>query len=366
MLLIMTTNQAASLLTIDLGALAANYRILQKAARAPVAGVVKANGYGLGLDKVGPTLATQGCSEFFVANIDEGITLRKAAGNQVVIYVIGPVLSGNENVLRQHNLVPVLNCLADVEHWRQYGNDLACAIHFDTGMNRLGLEENETARVLDNPQLIAGINLVLGMSHFASSEELNDPLNDLQIKRFRNITSRLPLKRWSLCNTSAIFQFSDDHYNLVRGGYGLYGGNPLLHTKNPMQPVASLSVRILHTKCVKRGESIGYNATYTPDCDDEVAVVAMGYADGFLRSLSSKGSLYWQGQPCLITGRVSMDLTTIRIGHLKGKKPQIGDMLEVLGPSQHVDALAKDAGTNGYEILTRLGMRYNRVYIDAP
>jgi alanine racemase len=223
----------------------------------------------------------------------------------------------------------------------------------------------ETAKVLEDPALIEGINIVLGMSHFASSEELNDGLNDLQIARFKKITSALKIKKWSLANTSAIYQFPNDHYDLVRAGYGLYGGNPVPHTTNPMQRVVTLEARVLHIKAAKKGESVGYNTTHILEADTTLAVLALGYADGFLRALSNKGLVYFEGQPCPIRGRVSMDLTTVDIGHLKARKPVVGDMIEILGPHQSVDALAGLASTNGYEILTRLGARYKRRYIGA-
>lgn len=356
-------SQNGTVLTIDLEALGENYQRLKSAAKAPnAAGVIKANGYGLGIEQVGRTLARAGAREFFVANVDEGITLRAALGTDAVIYIIGGILSGVIGSFKQYNLIPVLNALSDIEAWKQQGGGHPCVIHFDTGMNRLGLPSEETARVIEEPDKLNGLNLIMGMSHFASSEDLKDGLNDIQIKRFRAITSALTLPRWSFCNTAAIYLFPHDQYDLVRCGYGLYGGNPLPHTDNPMRPVVSLSARILQTKKVKAGESIGYNATFAFDTDDEIAVAALGYADGYLRSQSSKGYVYWNGQPCLITGRVSMDLTTFRIGHIQGQKPQAGDMVEILGPHQGVDALAAGAGTNGYEILTRLGSRYTRVY----
>ncbi len=354
---------AGAVLTIDLGALAQNYRTLRNAARGvATAGVIKANGYGLGIEAVGLTLQAEGCKAFFVASVAEGIALRAGIGPGAVIYVIGGILLADAAVFAEHDLIPILNSLDDVAAWK--GQPGVCAVHFDTGMNRLGLDAGETAKVLADPGLLDGLNIGLGMSHFASSEDLDDPLNDIQIAKFRAITAGLKLPKWSLCNTAGILRFTNDHYDLVRAGYGLYGGNPLPHIPNPMAPVVKLEARVLQVKPVKAGESVGYNATWAPEADDMVAVLALGYADGYLRSQSSRGHVFWQGQKCLIAGRVSMDLTTVCIGHL-AQKPRPGDWMEILGPSQPVDALAAGAGTNGYEMLTRLGARYERRYIQA-
>ncbi|MCB1537866.1 MAG: alanine racemase [Rhodospirillales bacterium] len=361
----MSGGNAQAILRIDLDAIAANYTILTQAARGvPVAGVVKANGYGLGIAEIGRTLFDAGARKFFVANVAEGADLRAVLGSEAAIYVIGGPRSGDFSGFRAFDLVPVLNHLGDVEIWREKGAG-PCALHFDTGMNRLGLDAGETARVIEDPTLLDGVAVTLGMSHFASSEDPDDALNAIQIERFRAITSRLNLPRWSLCNTSAILRFPDALYDLARAGYGLYGGNPLPHRDNPMRPAVQLHARVLQVKPVRAGESIGYNATYRAERDDRVAVLALGYADGYLRSQSSRGHVYWRGMACPIVGRVSMDLTTVSVGHL-ADAPKPGDMVEIIGPHQPIDALAASAGTNGYEMLTRLGARYQRVYIHNP
>lgn len=344
-----------SLLSIDLASLAANYNLLNKGT--PAGAAVKANAYGLGIDKVAPVLAAQGCRDFFVATIDEGVHLRKLVTGD--IYILNGIHAGAAD-MRAHNLIPVLNSVKDLEYWTSG----PCAIHFDTGMNRLGLSADETKHLIEHQFLLQGRDVKLALSHFACSDELDHPLIALQCQRTDVLQKQFPQFRWSLANSSGIFRARQYLFDLTRPGYALYGGNPTPETKNPMHPVVRLDVRVLQTRDVKKGSTIGYGATHTFPEDAQTATINLGYADGFARA--NKGHVFWQGQPCPILGRISMDSLSIGIGHLQGPKPAAGDLIEVLGPHQGIDALAEDAGTIGYEVLTSLGMRYARHYIDAP
>jgi len=359
-------NQAPSILNVDLSAILGNYHLLQqKAETSAIAASIKANAYGLGADRVAPVLDRAGCRHYFVASVDEGIKLRTVTPHS--IYVFGGIHAGDHDAFTAHKLTPVLNSLNDITRYK--GGP--CAVFFDTGMNRLGLGADETARVLAAPALLRHLDVRAFISHFACSEDAPHPLNALQIERFAGIRTALvphyPNALWSLCNSSGIMHFGQAHYDMVRPGYALYGGNPTPEAANPMRPVVTLQSRVLQTRHVAAGDTIGYSATHRFDAPAEAATIFLGYADGVTRKLSnSAGHVYWQGQPCPILGRISMDLTTIGISHLKGPKPQAGDMVEVLGPHQDIDALAGFAGTIGYEILTSLGLRYARRYIDAP
>lgn len=359
-------NQAPSILNVDLSAILGNYHLLQqKAESSAIAASIKANAYGLGADRIAPVLARAGCRHFFVASVAEGIALRQVTPH--TIYVFGGIHAGDQDAFTAHNLTPVLNSLDDIGRYK--GGP--CAVFFDTGMNRLGLGPDETARVIVAPELLRHLDVRVFISHFACSEDAPHPLNTLQIERFAAIRTALaahyPNALWSLCNSSGIMHFRHAHYDMVRPGYALYGGNPTPETTNPMRPVVTLHARVLQTRAVAAGDTIGYSATHRFEEASETATIFLGYADGITRKLSnSAGHVYWQGQACPILGRISMDLTTIGISHIKGPKPQAGDMVEVLGPQQDIDALAGFAGTIGYEILTSLGLRYARRYIDAP
>jgi len=343
-------------LSINLAAVAANYALLKSRAGGAVVGAsIKANAYGLGMREVASALAGAGCVHFFVATIQEAANLRKYATGE--IYVLNGIHAGPAHGLK--NVVPVLNSLEDIAQWTG-----PCALHFDTGMNRLGIAEDEAAQIIRDPKMLEHLEIKLAMSHYTSSEDINAQSNKIQASKFAALKKRMAIEtRWSLANSSGIFHMPDDLYDMVRPGYALYGGNPTPEKENPMQNVVTLSVPVLQVRSVKKGESIGYNGTHTFDADAETATINIGYADGFMRAFGH-GQVYFDGQACPVLGRVSMDLVTIGIGHL-GRRPKPGSLIEVLGPNQSIDQLAASGGTIGYEVLTSLGGRYQRHYISA-
>ncbi len=357
-----------SILHIDLKALQSNYKMLStRAAMSETCGVVKADAYGLGADQVVRALYHAGCRTFFVAHLEEALQI-DGQYPDIKIYVLNGLLTGEAEEFAAHETIfPVLNNLQDVSVWQNFAarqqKKLPAALHIDTGMNRLGLGTREYETLLsEKEQILQGIDIKFIMSHFSSADEKNHPETPRQAARFAEIMSHFPRVPASLSNSAGIFVSPDYHYDLVRPGMALYGLNPTPHTDNPMQPVVSLQTRILNIQTIKAGESVGYGAAYRAEKEETLATVNLGYADGFLRCLSNKGHLYWQGQACPIRGRVSMDLVTVSIDHL-GEKPQAGDMMEVIGLSQSADDLAAAAGTIGYEILTSLGNRYRREYV---
>ena len=360
------TNESGKL-SINLKALADNYRTFQSITpnHCDVAGVIKANAYGLGATEVFKTLKALNCPQFFVATLDEALTLRKN-DSDTPIAVLGGLFSGAEDAYMQSNIVPVLNSPFEIEKWAEMAKrsdkKLPTIIHFDTAMNRLGLSTEETQALLDDVSALDGLDVQLIMSHFACADEKDHELTEEQANRFAKIAKHFPHAKKSLANSPGLFSSDTYHYDLVRPGYALYGGNPTPHANNPMKTVVSLKVRILQIREAKKGDSIGYAASHTFEKDTRTATVALGYADGFLRSLSGKAKLYYDGTPCEVLGRVSMDLTSINIDHIPHAKP--GDWVEILGDNQNVDELADTCGTIGYEILTNLGQRYKRQYID--
>jgi len=355
----MSSNQhgAPAFLRIDLAAVAANYSIIKNKVGPDcvVAGVIKADAYGLGMAKIWTALENAGCPFYFVATPDEAFALRHLT--QKPIAVFGGVFRGAEEDFVRHNIIPVLNTMDDMERWRDAARtrevSLPAILHFDTGMNRLGftsLPDNIDDKNLD-------IKIV--MSHFACADEKGHPLTAQQFSRFQTIATHFPHAQKSIAGSSGVFRSASYACDMVRPGLALYGLNPTPEVKNPMRPVVSLSARILQVKKIPAGETVGYGASFRADKEINVATVALGYADGILRSLSNKGALYYEGQACPVIGRISMDAVTVDMGtHM----PASGTMLEVIGPHQSADDLAESAGTIGYEILTSLGARYHRVY----
>lgn len=356
----------AGVLKIDLSALKSNYKQFQSMTSAHVAGVVKANAYGIGLERVVRSLLDEGCRQFFVATVGEGLALRKINFN-VPVGILGGILPGAESECLHANLTPVLNSLEMVHRWAAFaktqGQKCQAILQFCTGMNRLGLGADEIETLTADLSVLDGLDIQIVMSHFACADEKDHWLNQEQAKRFAEIAGRFPLVQKSLCNSSGLFRDKAWHYDLVRPGYALYGGNPTPETDNPVCPVVSLDVPILQIRNVKKGEVIGYGASHVFERDTQVATLAMGYADGFLRAHSGQAKLFWRGQACPVIGRVSMDVLSVDLGHLQGETPNPGDMLEVIGPHQSIDDLAQSAGTIGYEVLTSLGTRYARLYV---
>ncbi|MEM8833350.1 MAG: alanine racemase [Pseudomonadota bacterium] len=357
----------SGLLEIDLAALAGNYQILKEKVgeNCTAAGVIKANAYGLGADKVAQTLLNNGCSFFFVATLDEAISLRDTVTDQpiAVLNGLGP---DQADVFLEHNLWPVLNSPKQIIAWQKTAQDtkqtLPTIIHFDTGMNRLGLSHNEAQDLIAHKdERLNGLNLQWVMTHFACADEKDHPLTAQQAQAFQEIAAHFPNAKKSLGNSPGVFRHVDYHIDMVRPGYALYGGNPTPEADTPMKQVVSLHTPILQIRHCKKGESIGYGASHVFEKDTITATIAIGYADGFLRSHSNDATVYYNGAPCPVLGRVSMDLTTIDVSHLD-TPPAEGDMIEVLGPHLSVDDSADEAGTIGYEILTSLGHRFGRVY----
>lgn len=362
---------AGGILTIDLAALAANYRMLRaRAAPAECGAAVKADGYGLGAERVVGVLARAGCRTFFVASVDEGIAVRGALAEypEAVIYVLnGPAYAEVE--LAAHDLRPVLNSLNDIAMWtsfaRRRARSLAAAIHIDTGMARLGLPPAELDRLVVEPERLDDLHVTCLMSHLACADQADHPLNRRQLERFRSACFRLPAIPASLANSSGIFLGVDYHADLVRPGAALYGVAPTRGQSNPMAPVVRLEARVLQVREIDRGCTVGYGATHRADRPERIATVAAGYADGYLRALSNCASGYLAGHRVPLVGRVSMDLITFDVTDVPQEHAVPGAMVELVGPHYPVDAIASDAGTIGYEILTALGSRYRRAYIGA-
>ena len=358
--------RAGTVLEIDLGAIVANWRLLAaKAAPAECAAVVKANGYGLGAVPVARALTRAGCRQFFVATLDEGIALREALGPKPEIAVFNGPLPGSAADFAAARLIPVLNDPAQIEAWAALAlpDKSRPIVHIDTGMARLGMSPAEFDQNLDRITEIGASTLI---SHLACADAPDHALNAAQRERFSAARQLLPGLKAGLAASSGIFLGPDYHFDLVRPGAALYGINPCPGTANPMLPVVRLSARIVQVRKIDRGESVGYGAAHIMDGPGLLATAAIGYADGWLRSLSHRGCGWLAGKRVPLLGRVSMDLATFDVSAVPSTELYPGNMIELIGEHYSVDDAAVDAGTIGYEMLTALGARHHRVYREPP
>jgi len=364
--------RAGAVLHVDLDAAAWNYRRLCDALTpgTECAAVVKANGYGLGVDRVAPTFAAAGARSFFVATIAEGLDLRRvlaeAGWPKAAIYVLNGPLPGTERELLDARLIPVLNSLGDLELWRAAGKAAGvrppAALHVDSGMSRLGLPDDELDRLADDPAPLADIDLAYLMTHLSSADNPEHPENAAQLERFDAALARLPAAPVSFANSSGIFLGKAYHRDLARPGVALYGVNPTPGAANPMQRVVTLKARVLQVRQIDAHRGVGYGASFRAQGPTRIATIAAGYADGLLRHLSNSGQVAVAGRCVPVVGRVSMDSITLDVTALGDDAPVPGSFVDVIGDGHDQDALAAEAGTIGYEVLTSLGARYHRVY----
>ncbi len=364
-------DSAAAILTVNLRALADNWRLLSwQVAPGRCGAVVKANAYGLGAEAVVRALLRAGCREFFVALVDEGVCLREALGTawpiDARLHVLHGPVPGAEPDCIAHGLVPVLNSLHQVERWqaqaRIAGHVLPAAIQFDTGMARLGLSSIDFDQLVSRTGALDGVLPTLIMSHLASAEDASDPTSLLQLERFRSVRALLPGASGCLANSSGIFLGRAFHFELCRPGAALYGVAPVVGEPNPMSPVVRVQARMIQWRDVSVGEPVGYNHTWRAIRPSRIATVSVGYADGFLRSGSNRAQLRFEGIAVPIVGRVSMDTVTVDVSDVPVDRLIPGSLFDVLDDVQDINVLADQAGTNAYEILTSIGARYRCLY----
>jgi alanine racemase len=363
----MTTERAVvgdsrpATLRVDLDALARNYRTLLGRARpGECAAVVKADAYGLGLERVARRLLREGCRRFFVATLAEARELRSLAPD-AEIGVFEGALAGTADALAAIEARPVLNTLEQIERWRGKGRAL---LHLDTGMNRLGLRAADVAALAQRADLLDGTALDFVMTHLACADEPEHPLNAEQLVRFEQMRDLLPPARTSIGNSAGTLTDAARRGDLARPGIALYGGNPFSDRPNPMAAVVTLTAPIHQLHEVSEPETVGYGATYVAKPPSRVAVVGIGYADGYPRNLGNGGTAAIGGQRVPVVGRVSMDLITIDVGALQRETVRVGEPVELIGPMVSLDEVAAAAGTISYEILTGLGRRLVREYVE--
>ncbi len=360
-------------LTINLDAIADNFRFIQSQTKAEVSACVKADGYGLGLVPAVRALDQAGCTTFFVATAIEGAELRTVLPD-ATIYVLNGLYAGAEQLFVSENLRPCLSSLEEIRDWAafcQTGGSRPAALHGDTGIHRLGFQREDVAAVID---LAGAFDVSLVMSHLACADDIDHPLNEQQRLAFDVLRTHFPGAPASLANTAGTFLGPDFHYDLVRPGIGLFGANPASQPGHPFHPVVTLTSRIMQVKTIDAGDQVGYGATYTAKRPTRVATIAAGYADGYFRALGNGDggtpddsglTVAIEGHQAPLIGRVSMDMITVDVTDLPPDVPKRGGFAELIGESVTVGDLARAAGTIGYEVLTRLGYRYHRTYTSS-
>ncbi len=370
-------NEAASGsdLAINLTALEENYTFLaSQSSSAQCAAVIKADGYGIGLEHAAKSLSKAGCDIFFVALPQEGIRARSVLPD-ATIYVLNGLFGPDcAAIYDQNNLRPVIGSLAELEDWQSYcqsqSKALPCALHFDTGMNRLGMGIKHAEKIATETDLSDACEIVLIMSHLACADEPMHALNSQQLDHFRAIRALFPEIPASFANSAGIFLGPDYHFDLLRPGIALYGGQAVGDHPNPMQPVATLKSRILDIRYVPQGQSISYGAAQVTKRESRIGILSVGYADGYLRAAGStdshSGAHVWlDGYSIPIFGRVTMDLIMVDLTDLPVGLAKRGMWVELFGPNIPIDDVAASAGTISYELLTSLSKRALRRYLPA-
>lgn len=364
-------------LTVDLGALADNWRdMARRSGKARASAVVKADAYGMGIEDCGATLYHAGARDFFVATVAEGATLRPHAP-EARIFVLSGIWPGQERLVFANDLVPVVASEEQLSFWMSLmaeRGDHPFALHVDTGFNRLGLSLDDALFLADDVTRPASFDPVLVLSHLACADTPSSPMNRMQLESFQQVVAAFEGVESSLSASAGIFLGPEYHFDLTRPGIALYGGEAVNGVANPMRAVAKAEARVLQIREAKQGQTVSYGGTLRLTRDSRLAIASVGYADGYHRSLSGSGIPlremgnsgahgFVNGHKVPIAGRVTMDLTIFDVTDLPANAIRAGDYIELFGPNMPVDDVARAAGTIGYEMLTGLGLRYERQYL---
>ncbi len=348
----MNTLMSTARLTINLHALAQNWQALDAKTEVETAAVVKADAYGLGAEPVSWTLAEEGVKKFFVAVAEEGAVVREAVGPNALIGVFSGHMEGDTDLLRDHNLTPLINSPQQFQRHLEALPDHPFGIQLDSGMNRLGLEPADWAELRAKA---LSLKPAMVMSHLACSDQPDHPMNQQQLRTFKDMTDGIDVPR-SLAATGGTLLGPEFHFDFCRPGIGLYGGMPFAEAR----PVVTVDLPVIQVRALEVGETVGYGNSWTARRPSRIATVAAGYADGLHRAVGGGIDAFAGDQPCPVVGRISMDLITVDVTDL----PNDPDRLRILNGHQTVDDLAEAAGTIGYEILTSMGNRYSRGYVE--
>lgn len=354
-----------ALLDIDLGAVAANWRLMAGLGKAEAGAVMKADAYGLGAAKLAPVLEQAGCKSFFTAHLEEAVALREVLPNAKIMALNGLLPHAAADFIA-HGITPVLGCLKEIALWRAeargLGRALPVFLHLETGMNRLALTAQELETLHEDPTLLEGIGVETVITHLLAADTPEDERNHRQLQDFLARAAQFPLARRSIASSPGAFLGKDFHLDLLRPGAALYGLNTSPAQARRMQPVVKLSAPILQIHDIPKGVSVGYGGSWVAPRPSRIATLGVGYADGLHRTLTNRGTAYFDDTPVPLVGRVSMDLATFDVTDVPANP---GDLLVLLDSRHGADELGQEAETIGYEMLTSLGRRYQRRYLGA-
>lgn len=360
------------IISIDLHQLQGNWQALSKlVAPAECAAVVKANAYGTDARHAIRALHAAGCRTFFVATAAEAATARDHGIDEAKFYILDGLLPGSGEELFKADAIPVLSSLAEIDEWIALGagTPRPAALQLNTGLNRLGMSETEVDTLAADTARLNALDIRLVMSHLASADDPTDPANEAQRKMFERLRAKLPTAPASLAASDGLMLGRPYHYDLVRPGYALYGGQAFKGGATPVRPIVTVRCKVLQVRDVATGETVGYSGTWRASRPSRIAIIAAGYADGVPRASSAphghKGGLVGVGNVLApVVGRVSMDLITVDVTDIV-PEPKRGDLVTLIGPGLTIEAAGQAAGTIGYEILTRLGPRFRREFLGA-
>ena len=361
-------HEGSSRLEIDLDALRSNYRTLAaRVAPARCGAVVKANAYGLGVAYAAPALYREGCRSFFVAQLCEAGALARSIGDGPEIFILNGLDPGSESECAERGFLPVLNSLSQLERWRALARTRGCALpaalQVDSGMSRLGLPRAAAIALAADASLAREVDLRLLMTHLACADQPERPANADQLAAFASVSAHFPAVPRSIANSGGALLTRDYHGNLARPGIALYGVDPGPVAAG-LRPVVRLAARVMQIRMIDAGTGVGYGLDHVAAAHQRIATIALGYADGWPRNLGGVGAAWHRGIRLPIIGRVSMDSLTVDISALPENALAEGNFVEFLGPSQSLDDVARDAGTIAYEILTRIGARHTRIFVE--
>lgn len=345
---------------INLGAIRHNYRLIQDKIGKDrhVLAVVKADAYGLGIDKIAKALSLAGCTRFVVAFPEEGVILRRIL-KSAQIYVLSGAWEGLENLFLQKNLIPIINDENSLRRWHAFGKSAPCAVHIDTGMARTGFEGPDFENLVP---LIKELNIVCLMSHYANSEDAHHPFNKQQQERFEKLHALLPHVPTCLANSCALSLEESFWGDFVRPGLSLYGLSPEGAQIQGLKPAVRVNARILQIRELQEGQSVGYGSTWRASCPTRLATIAMGYADGLLRALSNQGYAWIKDTQVPFVGRVSMDFATLDVSHVPSHEASVGSFVDLFYDAKSLHHLALRAHTTPHDFLVGLSNRCTRVY----
>ena len=356
-------------LNINTKSVEKNYKLIQKKVgkKCIVAATVKADAYGLGIKKLFPNLFKSGCNFFFVATTHEAIELRKI-NKKIFIFILNGLVAEDINLIFKYDLIPVINNLTQLKNIEKFQEKkrlrINIALHFDTGMSRLGFDKNETSILVENKlELIKKSKIFLVMSHLSCADNIKSKMNKKQLEKFNTIRSHFPNCMHSLSNSAGVLLGKKYHFDMVRPGISLYGGHSQNNEKKIYHNVVSLNAKLIQVRNIYKGDTIGYGATFKAKSKMKIGTLGLGYGDGFNRLFSNNNYVRFKNKKINIVGRVSMDLITVDLTNVKLTENIMEEEFEIIGTKNSINSIAKLINTIPYEILTNLGKRYQRRYI---